>query len=1417
MRRWTLILLPAVLLLAGGIGLVAWFAHAPARYFYTDAHSIRVPTGEANPRDVLWQPPCPLDDALAQGGPADLYEPRLSWDGLTLFFVRGRAGQNADIFISRRSPAGWDAPVPLDAVNSDADDLGPEPSHDARRLLFYSNRAGGQGGYDIWASECLDGAWQPPVNLGPAVNSGYNDYGPALTPDGGRLYFASNRPQPSDTRQPDPAAWPATVREDLFARPYDIYESVFTPAGFAEAWPVAVLSTPHNEGAPAFSPAGDFLYFASDRPGGAGGFDLYRARRIGDAFQPPENLGPPVNTLANELDPGLSSLGFTLFFSSDRGLPAEPGEAALAAHEQAGPAASVARYRLYYTTAREVFVETELARREFDWAALWRALWPNLLWLLLALLALLLLLGLWRDMQRRRLSLLVRCLLASLMLHLLALMLSSLWQVGAAVASLARGDGAILVALSPAADSDELAAQIHGALAVPDLPSAETPDLMPRQPVVPQPIEFSSARLAADAPAIESPAASDAPLTREATPAPPALRRVELAAVLAPLGDVHMRTPREAEAHAAADETAPLPAGAASPPAARAALAGFAAHAPAAPAPADISREITIVDPARPVQPPVHEAAPPVAAPRPRLAVVRDVSAADPISFSLRVPTEESFASEPKPAEPPRSIAAAAPAVPRAALSGLRAATLIPVPDRPAPAVTPSDPASAALIAPSPEAAPREARMAPPSLPTAGVLPHAPPEPRPLALGLPQAPAERPRLDEAPAPEPAALALAVRAEIPRPAAAVETPGSWSAAASLAADPPKLAAHDAPTKLRLDTPRDRPAALALPAAPVRLAALDRVGPPLRLPPAAERHPLTDAYAQRDPQLRRERIEQLGGNQRTESAVERALSWLARHQSPDGHWDGRGFDASCGGCEGSSTADMDATLTGLALLAFLAANHTHFDPGPHQDNARRAIDWLVCGQQPDGDLRRGDTMYAQGIATMALCEAYAMTGDETLAEPARRAVGFILHAQHPRTGGWRHQPGEEGDTSVLGWQVMALRSAALAGIHTPPSALAGAKRFLLSVEDRARPGHYAYLPGEAANPTMTAEALHAQQILGQPADDPRTRVAVERLLANLPSWSDGPATYYWFHATQALFHLQGDAWPRWNRALRRELLNNQVRGGPADGSWPAAGDGAVGGRVYQTALCALMLESYYRHLPSQARDYVGPGVGALEGLARSAETREPLGGVTIRLDVPHGEPLVATTDADGRYLLVVPQTPEHFALSASHSGYVPGSRNVSAEELRGRVMRVDFDLVPVNIDVVALESEPEVHHLGNDRFEGRINSQFQRASEGDLYVGRFALSEAQAACRAAALTLLAKGVQCPHELRINGRLLDSRLDHSPEDGSFGELRFEIPMEALRAGENEISIRAVACRGDLDDFEFVNLLIRLQRPAP
>src|SRR5262245_8564350 len=108
-----------------------------------------------------------------------------------------------------------------------------------------------------------------------------------------------------------------------------------------------------------------------------------------------------------------------------------------------------------------------------------------------------------------------------------------------------------------------------------------------------------------------------------------------------------------------------------------------------------------------------------------------------------------------------------------------------------------------------------------------------------------------------------------------------------------------------------------------------------------------------------------------------------------------------------------------------------------------------------------------MYGQGLAGIVLCEAYGMTKDPALREPAQRAIDFIVKAQNRTTGGWRYQPGTPGDTSVLGWQVMALKSGEMAGLSVPPGALEGAKRWLVSVEaNRPVGGLFGY---QTANPS------------------------------------------------------------------------------------------------------------------------------------------------------------------------------------------------------------------------------------------------------------------------------------------------------------------------------------------------------------
>ena len=461
-------------------GLLAWRLKPTREKLFTDGETIRRPVAQATIRDILWQPPIKLDPLINTTG--DEYEPRTSADGLTIFFVRGKAGRNADIYTARKTYEGWTEPEPLSAVNSEYEDLGPEPSANGTLLYFYSDRRGGLGGYDLWVSRMGPNGWQTPTNLGGLVNSEHNDYGPAITADGETLYFSSNRPRPDDTATPRPDAWPATIREDLFHHDYDLYVANVTDAGVGKARSLTSLNTEHNEGAPAVSPVGDFLYFASDRPDGQGGFDLYRSRNLRGIFQEASNLGVGVNMPANELDPGLGMGGFGLYFSTDRPIeridPESPND-----------------YDLYYTASREVFTEVEIHRASaIDWAAFWSFVGPSLLWLLLTLLLVALALFLMGNLRHRKLSLLARCLLASLFAHLILLFLFSLWGVTAGIADALRKGRGVQVALISPARGDEISSQIRGALTSVAAPTAQ-PVVFERAAT--QPIRIEPIRAAA--------------------------------------------------------------------------------------------------------------------------------------------------------------------------------------------------------------------------------------------------------------------------------------------------------------------------------------------------------------------------------------------------------------------------------------------------------------------------------------------------------------------------------------------------------------------------------------------------------------------------------------------------------------------------------------------------------------------------------------------------------------------------------------------------------------------------------------------------------------------------------------------------------------------------------------------------------
>lgn len=342
-----------------------------------------------------------------------------------------------------------------------------------------------------------------------------------------------------------------------------------------------------------------------------------------------------------------------------------------------------------------------------------------------------------------------------------------------------------------------------------------------------------------------------------------------------------------------------------------------------------------------------------------------------------------------------------------------------------------------------------------------------------------------------------------------------------------------------------------------------------------------------YRLRSPETRREHIEELGGSRETEAAVEAALAWLAEAQSDDGHWDVDAFKtlSQCGGA--GDQADGDVAVTGLSLLAYLGAGYTH-KGGQYSEALKKGLAWLVAGQRADGDLRRGGQMYGQAMATAALSESLSLTGDGSLRAPLERAVRFILSAQNPEAG-WRYQPqSDDNDTSVVGWQILALKSAQIAGVDVPEEHFRWAGLWLDRVRKGERGGLYSYKPGHGATPVMTAEGWFAQLFMEGDARIRGEEESAAYIMDNLPSWSpEIPAAthiYYWYYGTLAL-HLSGaKAFDQWNASLTSALLEGRAEDGPAAGSWdPVCQLGPRGGRIYATAIATLCLEVYYRYLP------------------------------------------------------------------------------------------------------------------------------------------------------------------------------------------------------------------------------------------
>ncbi|MBI3831176.1 MAG: hypothetical protein HY291_16780 [Planctomycetes bacterium] len=340
---------------------------------------------------------------------------------------------------------------------------------------------------------------------------------------------------------------------------------------------------------------------------------------------------------------------------------------------------------------------------------------------------------------------------------------------------------------------------------------------------------------------------------------------------------------------------------------------------------------------------------------------------------------------------------------------------------------------------------------------------------------------------------------------------------------------------------------------------------------------------------------------GGSKATESAVDKGLDWLARHQEADGHWD----TAKYGG-----SMNCDPGNTGLALLAFLGAGHTE-KVGKYKETVKKAVAWIISKQDPQtGEIGKGvkepwhqNNAYYHAICGLALAEAAGMAHIPDTMKAAQLA---IKHSTEDRQAGdksdkgaWRYDPKKDADCSVSGWYVMQLKSARIAGLQVDPASFDGALKFYdeMEVKDANNNsgypgGKFRYVKGGAVTLNTSAIGMLCNLFLGRKATE--LQGGADYLVQNLPTWAahtgEGQGNhhfpmYYTYYGTLTMFQMGGDHWKRWNEALKAMLVPKQRVGGDEDGSWDPVGgdDDKFAGRVYMTAMGSLSLEVYYRYLP------------------------------------------------------------------------------------------------------------------------------------------------------------------------------------------------------------------------------------------
>ena len=364
---------------------------------------------------------------------------------------------------------------------------------------------------------------------------------------------------------------------------------------------------------------------------------------------------------------------------------------------------------------------------------------------------------------------------------------------------------------------------------------------------------------------------------------------------------------------------------------------------------------------------------------------------------------------------------------------------------------------------------------------------------------------------------------------------------------------------------------------------------------------------------------------------DEATKSALRWFKRHQSQNGMWDADGYFRNCSEagakCEPGKdqSGDTDVATTAYAVLCYLGDGYDTSTPSRYRTVVKKGIEWLLSVQKPDGLI--GQRNYEHAIATMVLAQAYAMSNDPALREPTQKAVDVILARQNRDPAGsapydrlgWDYgNATSRNDASVTGWNVMALKSAMVAGL-TVGEGLSGSKAWLEKswkaantdkpwcastdsldpYKDITRFGYVwksggneveisgwdaaAKRPESIANRDLAPVGLMSAVFLGRQQGD----VMLETM-ANYVSRYHQPTawpcnTYYLYYNTLGMFQVGGERWEKWAKQVLPMLSNAQrSEEGCLEGSWDWQGTQFHGhdtGRVLSTAYACLSMQVYW----------------------------------------------------------------------------------------------------------------------------------------------------------------------------------------------------------------------------------------------